>query len=77
MAVSIHIADTIRSVVPALPKQVTVEISKEKTLHEAALEVGVPPVLIVFAIVDGVRKALDEPVGESAQVHFYGTMAGG
>ena len=50
-----------------------------KTLRQAALEVGVPPILIVFAVVDGVRKEVDDPLNDGADVHFHfhGTMTGG
>ena len=77
VAATIHIAETLRRVVTGLPSQVTIEIREAKTLRQAACEAGLPPILIVFAVVDGVRKGLDEPLNDGVQVHFHGTMAGG
>jgi molybdopterin converting factor small subunit len=77
VAATIHIAETLRRVVAGLPSQKTIEIRESKTLRQAAVEVGVPPILIVFAVVDGARKGLDEPLNDGVQVHFHGTMAGG
>jgi hypothetical protein len=77
VAATIHIADTIRCVVKGLPREAAVSTPAGKTLRQAALEVGVPPILIVFAVVDGVRRGLDAPPSDGAQVHLHGTMAGG
>jgi molybdopterin converting factor small subunit len=77
MAATIYIADTIRCVVKGLPKQVEIPEPEGKTIRQAALEVGVPPILIVFAVVDGIRRELDARLEDGDQVHFHGTVAGG
>jgi hypothetical protein len=41
------------------------------------VEIGVPPILIVFASVNGMRKGVDDSVTGDAKIHLFGTMAGG
>jgi hypothetical protein len=77
MTLTIHIADTIRSVAAGLPRTLVVEKPEAMTIRELALEVGIPPVLIVFASVDGVRKSLNDVVAGDANIQFFGTLAGG
>lgn len=77
MKLSVHISETIRSVVKGLPETTTFENAEGVTLRHLAVQLGVPPILIVFAIVNGVKKNLDDTVSADAEVHFLGTMAGG
>jgi len=77
MILTIHIAGTIRSVAPGLPRTLVVEKPEAVTVRELALDVGIPPILIVFASVDGVRKSLNDVISGDATIQFFGTMAGG
>jgi len=77
MTLTIHIADTIRSVAAGLPRTLVVEKPDAMTIRELAVDVGIPPVLIVYASVDGVRKSLNDVVAGDAKIQFFGTLAGG
>ncbi len=77
MAVTIHIADTIRCVAKELPGAVTVEQPEGKTFRQLALAAGVPPILIVFVIASGKRRVLGETYAGEDHIHFHGSIAGG
>ncbi len=77
MKFSVHIAGTIRRLAAHLPDTTIVEIPGPLTVRELALEIGIPDVLVVFALVNGKRTALQTPLTRSAEVSFFGTMAGG
>jgi len=77
MTLTIHVAQTIRSVVNDLPKTIIVEYTESKTLRQLAVDVGVPPILIVFGMINGVKKDLNDIIAADAEVHFFGTMSGG
>jgi hypothetical protein len=77
MTLTIHIADTIRSVAAGLPRTLVVEKPEATSIRELALEVGIPPILIVFTSVNGTRKNLDDLITGDATIQFFGTMAGG
>jgi len=77
MTLTIHVAQTIRSVVKDLPKTIIVEYMESKTLRQLAVDVGVPPILIVFGMINGVKKDLNDIIAADAEVHFFGTMSGG
>ena len=77
MTLTIHIADTIRSIAKNLPQTIVVEKPGAMTIRELALDVGIPPILIVFASVDGVRTSLNDVITADAKIQFFGTMAGG
>jgi hypothetical protein len=77
MTLTIHIADTLRSVATRLPRTLVVQKPEAMTIRELALDVGIPPILIVFASVDGVRKSLNDVITGDATIQFFGTMAGG
>ena len=77
MTLTIHIADTIRSVAAGLPRTLVVQKPQAMTIRELAVDVGIPPILIVYASVDGVRKRLNDVVAGDANIQFFGTLAGG
>jgi hypothetical protein len=77
MTLTIHIADTIRSVAAGLPRTLVVQKPQAMTIRELAVDVGIPPILIVYASVDGVRKSLNDVVAGDANIQFFGTLAGG
>jgi hypothetical protein len=77
MVLTVHISESIRSVVKDLPKTLVVEKSAPATIKQLAMDIGIPSILIVFAMVDGVRKSLDEAIAGDAEIHFFGTIAGG
>jgi hypothetical protein len=77
MTLTIHIAQTIRSVVNNLPKTINLEYTESKTLRQLAVDVGIPPILIVFGMINGVKKDMNDIITADAEVHFFGTMSGG
>jgi hypothetical protein len=77
MQLTVHIAETIRSVIKNIPKTVVTEKQRSITLRQLSVEIGIPPILIVFAVVNGVKKSLDEDITGDADIHFFGTMSGG
>ena len=77
MTLTIHIADTIRRVATSLPRTLVVEKPAALTIRQLALDVGIPPILIVYASVNGTRKNLNDVITGDAEIQFFGTMAGG
>jgi len=81
MSATIHIAESIRCVAQGLPRKVVVPAPHGKTLRQLAIENGIPPILIVFTLVEGVRRDLEDvledvPRGDTS-IHFHGSIAGG
>ena len=77
MALTVYISESIRSIANDLPKTVIVENAASKTIRQLALDIGLPPILIVFATADGVKKDLDEVIAGVAEIHLFGPIAGG
>ncbi len=77
MTLTVHISESIRSIANDLPKTVVVEKAASTTIRQLALDIGIPPILIVFATADGVKKGLEEVIAGEAEIHFFGTIAGG
>jgi hypothetical protein len=77
MTFTVHIPSTIRSVVNGLPQTVRVEKDTPLTIKGLASEIGIPHVLIVAAVVDGVKTDLNAMLSHTAEIHFIGTLAGG
>ena len=77
MTLTVHIAETIRQVAKDIPKIVVVEKKETVTIRQLALDIGIPPVLIVFASVNGIKTGLNDTVADDAEIHFFGTLAGG
>ena len=47
------------------------------TIRQLAAEIGVPPILVVLAFVNGRKRGLDEPLTEDAEIYLMGPVAGG
>lgn len=77
MQLTVHIAETIRCVVKNLPKSVVIEKRRPTTIRQLAVDIGIPPILLVFASVDGVKTEVNTAVAGDAEIHLFGTMAGG
>lgn len=77
MIFKIHIAGTIRGIVDHLPPETVVETASPATVRELAAGIGVPPILVVLAFVNGRKHGLDEPLTEDADVYLMGPVAGG
>ena len=77
MKLTVHIAETIRSIVKDIPKSLVIEKQQPITIRQLTANIGIPPVLVVFTSIDGVKKDLDAVVSADAQIHLFGTMAGG
>jgi hypothetical protein len=77
MKLTIYISETIRCVAKDLPKELMVERPESASIRQVAIDIGVPPILIVHALIDGTKKSLDEFVTDDAKICFLGTIAGG
>ena len=77
MTFTVHIASTIRSVVNDLPKTVVVVKDEPLTVKQLSADIGIPHILIVAAVVNCVKTALNETLTHTAEIHFIGTLAGG
>lgn len=77
MRLTVHIAETIRCVLKDIPETVVVEEQDPVTIGQLAVEIGIPPILVVFASVDGIKKNVNAVVSGDSQIHLFGTMAGG
>lgn len=77
MKYEVSLANNLRVLIPALPKQKTVESSLPLTLFEIAGRVGVSSLLLVAGVIDGAIFPLDEPVEKDAQILLLGPVAGG
>ena len=77
MIFTIHIAGTLRGIVGTLPRQAVVETAAAPTVRQLAAGIGVPPILVVLAFVNGRKQGLDEPLTEDAEIHLMGPTAGG
>jgi hypothetical protein len=77
MQLTVQIAETIRCVVKDIPKTVVVEKQKPATIRQVATDIGIPPILVVFASVNGVKRGINDLVATNAKIHLFGTMAGG
>ena len=77
MRLTIHIAETLRSVIKDIPKKVVVYKTEPTTIQQLAIDIGIPPILVVFASVNGIKKNLNDSVAEDAKIHLFSTMAGG
>lgn len=77
MVLTVHISKTIRGVVKDLPETVTIKRPAPTAIRKLAVEIGIPPILIVFTMVNGVKQGLDDMITSDAEIHFVGTMAGG
>lgn len=77
MTFTIHIAGTIRGIVDHLPRQAVVETTAPPTIRQLAADIGIPPILVVLAFVNGRKRGLDEPLIEDAEIYLMGPVAGG
>ena len=77
MRFTIHIAGTIRGIVDNLPRQTAVETASPPTIRQLAADIGVPPILVVLAFVNGRKRGLDEPLTQDAEIYLMGPVAGG
>ena len=77
MNFTIHISGTIRGIVDNLPAQTVAETTSPTTIRQLAAEIGVPPILVVLAFVNGRKQGLDEPLTEDAEIYLMGPVAGG
>ncbi len=77
MNFTIHIAGSIRGIVDNLPRRARVETAAPTTVRKLATGIGVPPILVVLAFVNGRKHGLDEPLTEEAEIYLIGPVAGG
>ena len=77
MTFTVHIPSTIRSVVNNVPQKVVIAKDTPLTIKRLASDIGIPHILIVAAVVNGVKTDLNETLTRTAEIHFIGTIAGG
>lgn len=77
MTFTIHIAGTLRGIVDTLPSRTVVERAGAPTVRQLSADIGIPPILVVLAFVNGRKRGLDEPLTEDAEIYLMGPTAGG
>ena len=77
ITIRVHLSEGIRCILKEKPSIGVVECQEPVTVKQLARYIGVPPILIAFAIADGEKKSLDDVVDSDAKIHLFGTMAGG
>ena len=73
----VQLSEGIRCILKEKPSTIVVERPEPVTIKQLAQVVGIPPILIAFAIANGEKKSLDDVIDSDANIHFFGTMAGG
>ena len=77
MTFTIQISGTLRGIIDHLPQRAVVETTSPMTLKRLATDIGIPPILVVIAFVNGRKINLDERLDEDAEIYFMGPVAGG
>lgn len=77
ITISVQLSEGIRCILKKKLTTVVVESQEPVTIKQLARDIGIPPILIAFAIMNGEKKNLDDVVESDANIHFFGTMAGG
>lgn len=75
--ISVQLSEGIRVVIEGKQSNFVVESPEPVTIRQIAHDNGIPTILIAFAIVDGVKRNLDDVVRIDSKIHFFGTLAGG
>jgi|GEM_PF-5527576 len=73
----IHLSAGIRCVIQDKPATIVIQCPAPMTIEQLCREIGIPAVLVAFAVVDGVKKNMDDLINADAAIHLFGTMAGG
>ena len=77
MRFTVRISNTLRCITDGLPQKVSVERAEPLTVSQLAAELGVPPILVVNAFVNGVKQDLNHQLIDDAEIAFMGPVAGG
>ncbi|MEJ2638253.1 MAG: hypothetical protein P8010_01625 [Desulfosarcinaceae bacterium] len=75
--ITIQLSEGIRRLIKDKPSDFIVESPVPVTIKQLARDVGIPSILVAFAIANGEKKNLDDTVNRDSQIQFFGTMAGG
>ena len=75
--ISVQLSEGIRCVIKDKPSTFVVESPRPVTIKQLAHDIGIPSILVAFAIANGEKKNLNDLVKRDATIHFFGTMAGG
>ena len=75
--INVQLSEGIRCVIDGKPLNFVVESPEPVTIRQIAHDSGIPTILVAFAIVDGVKRNLDDVIKNDSKIHFFGTMAGG
>ena len=75
--ITVQLSEGIRSILRQKGSVVAVESEKPLTIEQLARHIGIPSILIAFAIVDGEKKNLEYVVTGDSSIHLFGTMSGG
>lgn len=77
MRITVELSHGIQCVLKELPATVVVERSEPATIGRIAKEIGVPPILIAFAIENGEKRNLDAVLSGDAEIYLFAPLAGG
>lgn len=75
--INIQLSEGIQCVLKEELSTHVVESPEPVTIKQLAKDIGIPSVLVAFAIADGEKKNLDDVVTSDTTLHLFGTMAGG
>lgn len=77
MNYTICLANNIRTLQPDLAEKTVIEAAEPLTPREIASRVGIHPLLLAAAIINGEVHPLDRPVEVDAEIILMGPIAGG
>lgn len=77
MRIAVKISNSLCQIVEGLPGELIVEKSEPLTVGQLAVDLNIPPVLIVVALVDGIKCPLDFRLTTNAEIDLIGPIAGG
>ena len=77
MKITVKISGTLRGIIDGLPPEMAIEKTAPLTINQVAADLGIPPILIVMAFVDGVKRSLNHQLTHDAEIYLMGPVAGG
>lgn len=77
MQYTINIANNLTHLYPGLNREEKVHSTSPLTINEMAVRLGISPLLVVRAVVDGKIHPLDNPIKNDTDITLFGPIAGG
>ncbi|GAB4262819.1 MAG: hypothetical protein Kow0092_13330 [Deferrisomatales bacterium] len=77
MRVQVHLTGSLRAILEDRPESVMVDVPGPSTVGELLRAAGIPPRVVVVALVDGVGRDEEYRVEGDAELTLFGPLAGG